>query len=268
MAASGTANRAGERAVLVPWWLRGPSLFFTVFWFVVRDFIRSSWLYVNIAVILLVHLFMLGGDPKRGPYFGAAYMVMLALSSVNTLVIFSRANAAHTYSILARPVTRTTYIMASMLAAWCVSILSYAVFSALFFLRYGPPLHTPAPDWLALQPYLGASIPVLVAITFMMSLMTLLAAFVSPFWVRLVVLGLITLLVMSFDPRTFPLPFMRGIIERIPPVLAPIAGALRFATESPPDSLARASLIILIAYTLTLQAFILWLSTRREVVLD
>src|SRR5205823_11677972 len=136
------------------------------------------------------------------------------------------------------------------------------------YLRYGPPLHDAARDWLDPSTYLVASLAVMLGVSFAASLMSLLSAFVTPFWLRLLVLGVLAILVMSFDPRTFPLPFLTPLIERMPPVLAPIVGALHFATDPSPDSLAIASVAILAAYTSTLLALVLSLSTRRDIVLD
>jgi hypothetical protein len=257
-----------EKPRFMPAWLRGSSLFFILLWFFVRDFCRSGWIALNIFAILSLQIFLPAVDPTRTRDFGLVYMFMLVLSAVNTMAIFSRINHSQTYAILARPVTRTTYVVTVIAASWVINTGIYLVVTAMSYLRYGPPFNTPAPDWFGLSTYLGASIPVLVAITFAVSLMSLLAAFVSPFWLRLLILAVITLLVMSFDPRTFPFTFMQGIVEHIPHILAPIVGALRFSTDSPPDSAARASLIILSAYTSTILALVLWLSTRRELVLD
>jgi hypothetical protein len=155
-----------------------------------------------------------------------------------------------------------------MFAAWTVTMLGYLVMSALTYVRFGPPFNSPSPDWLDLTTYLGASVAVVVGLTFAVSLLSLLSAFVTPFGLRLLILAIIAFFVMAFDPRTFPLPFLSPIIEHVPPMLAPIAGALRFATDTTPDALARASVIILAAYTSTILALVLWLSTRREIVLD
>jgi hypothetical protein len=233
-----------------------------------RDFFRSAWVIFDVLAIILLQFFLPADNPTRAQFFSLVYLFMLGLSALNTMAIFSRANGTHTYAILARPVTRTAYIVASVSAAWLVSALGYLVVTALAFLRYGPPFQAPILDWLSFSTYLSASIPMLVGIAFAVSLMSLLAAFVAPFWVRFLVLAIIAILVMSFDPRNFPIPFLQSFVERIPPLLAPIAGALRFATETPTDSLALASVIILAAYTSSILAIVLWLSTRREIVLD
>jgi hypothetical protein len=253
---------------MMPRWLRNISTGWTLVWFIIRDFLHSSWGVFNALAILFVQLFLLGVEPSRVRYFGIVYMFMLGLSAVNTMALFSRANGYHTYPILARPVTRTTYVAATMFASWIIGVAAYVVMSVLAYLRYGPPVHEPAPDWFALSTYLLASVAVVVAITFGVSLMSLLSAFVSPFWLRIVVLALISLLVMSFDPRTFPVPALTPVIAYVPPLLAPIGGAVHLATDGVPDALARASIIILAAYTSTLLALVLWLSTRREIVLE
>ncbi len=253
---------------LVPGWLRPFSLFGTLLGFVIRDFFRSPWAVFNVLAIIFLQFFWPEANPTRAQFFSLIYLFMLAISALNTMAIFSRANGPQTYPILARPVTRTAYIVASICAAWLVSALTYLVLTALAFLRYGPPFQTPAPDWLGFSAYLSASIPMVVGIAFAVSLMSLLVAFVAPFWVRFLALAIIAILVMSFDPRNFPVPFLQGFVEKIPPLLAPIAGALRFATDTPIDALSFVSVVILAAYTSTCLALVLWLSTRREIVLE
>jgi hypothetical protein len=252
----------------VPGWLRPFSIFGTLLRFVMRDFFRSPWAVFSALAIILLQFFLPAANPTRTQFFSLIYLFMLALSALNTMAIFSRANGSHTYAILARPITRTAYIVASISAAWLMSALAYLVVTALAFLRYGPPFQTPAPDWLGFSAYLSASIPMVVGIAFAVSLMSLLVAFVAPFWVRFLVLAIIAILVMSFDPRNFPVPFLQSFVGHIPPLLAPIAGALHFATQTPIDALSFASVIILAAYTSTLLALVLWLSTRREIVLE
>jgi hypothetical protein len=259
---------AAEQSAFVPARFRAISLFGTLLWFIIRDFIRSPWLVVDIVAIVGLQLFLPSTNPAREGYFGLLYWFMLALAAVNTMAIFSRAGSTHTYAILARPVTRTTYVAAGMIAAWLLSILAYLLVTALAYLRFGPLFQSPGADLFGFPGYLSASIPMILAAGFAVSLASLLSAFVSPFWVRFVVLAVIAVLIMSFDPRNFPIPFMQGIVEHIPPVLAPIAGAVRLATDSSPDLLARVSVVVLAAYTCTLLALVLWLSTRRELVLD
>jgi hypothetical protein len=262
------SNPVAEQPTFVSARLRGTSLMFTLVGFVIRDFLHSPWFFLNTIAIGFAHLFLLGPQPTRAGYFGMVYLMMLALSAVNTLAIFSRANGPHTYPVLARPVTRTGYVAATILAAWTVSLLAYLAMTVLVYLRYGPPLNAPSLDWLGPTTYLGASVAVVVGVIFVVSLMSLLSAFVTPFWLRLFFLTIIALLVMSFDPRTFPLPFLSPYIEHVPPILAPVVGALRFATDDIPDALARASVIILTAYSSSILALVLWLSARREIVLD
>jgi hypothetical protein len=264
-----SAIRNPQSAIrFVPGWLRPFSVFGTLLRFVMRDFFRSPWTVFNVLAIILLQFFLPDANPTRTQFFSLVYLFMLALSALNTMAIFSRANGSHTYPILARPVTRTGYIVASISAAWLVSALAYLVVTALAFLRYGPPFQTAAPDWLGFPAYLMAGIPMVVGIAFAVSLMSLLVAFVAPFWVRFVVLAIIAILVMSFDPRNFPVPYLQGVVENIPPLLAPIAGALRFATETPATGLSIVSVIILAAYTSTCLALVLLLSIRREIVLE
>jgi hypothetical protein len=262
------SDTAAPEASFLPARMRGISIFFTLVWFVVRDFFRSPWPVVNAIAIVITQLFLLDSEPARARYFGIVYLLMLALAALNTMALFSRANHPHTYSVLARPVTRTTYVAATMFAAWTVSMLAYLAMSLLTYVRFGPPFNSSWSAWLDLTTYLGASVAVVVGLTFAVSLLSLLSAFVTPFGLRLLILAIIAFFVMAFDPRSFPLPFLSPYIEHVPPMLAPIAGALRFATDTTPDALARASVIILAAYTSTILALVLWLSTRREIVLD
>ncbi|MEO8288080.1 MAG: hypothetical protein ABI670_16755 [Chloroflexota bacterium] len=263
------ANSALRGAQYVaPWW-RGGSVFWALMWFILRDFLRSPWLALNMLSLAGVQLFLLGPDPSRSQFFSVVYLVTLLLAGLNTMGIFSRANSAQTYAILARPVSRGNYTTASMLAAWLVSIAGYVVTVVLAYLRFGPQMHQASdPGWFTLSTFLAASIPIVVGVTFAVSLMALLSAFVAPFFVRLGVLAVIVLLVMAFDPRSFPIEAARPLVDKIPPLLGPIAGALRYAIDSPPDAIAIASVIILAAYTTTLLALVLWLSSRREVELD
>ena len=103
---------------LVPGWLRPFSIFGTLLRFVMRDFFRSPWAVFNVLAIILLQFFWPETNPTRAQFFSLIYLFMLALSALNTMAIFSRANGSQTYPILARPVTRTGYIVASISAAW------------------------------------------------------------------------------------------------------------------------------------------------------
>lgn len=262
------AAPAFQQPLYTPKWLRGTATFGALIWFILHDFLMSFWVYANLFVLLLAQVWLSGDTPSRERFFNVAYLTTMLLAAINTAGILSRANHPHTYPILARPVSRTTYVTACMVAAWLVSIAGYVITILLTIFRYGPPLHAGAASWLNLTTLQMGSVPVVVACTFAVSLLALLSNFVSPFWVRLAALGIIGLLVMAFDPRTFPIDQLRPLVEKIPPLLAPIAGALRYATDPQPDPIATASILIVAAYTTTLLALVLWLSTRREIVLE
>jgi hypothetical protein len=181
--------------------------------------------------------------------------------------MFARSNRAESYAILARQVSRASYVGAVMLAAWLVAALAYAL-SALFDLLYFSEWATGQPlfDWQTPVNYALGSAPVLVGAAFAVGLVSLLSTFVSTSAVRLGTLSLLAVLVMSFDARNFPFEGVRPMLQNIPPVLAPLAGALKFATEQ--DNIATVSLAMLGGYTLLMLIVALALAGSRELVLD
>jgi hypothetical protein len=157
-----------------------------------------------------------------------------------------------------------------MLASWLVGIMVYALSALLVYARYvtfapASPIRT---EWLNLGTLVSGSLPVAVGLACVVGLMALVANFVSPFGVRLLVLGVIALGVMAFDPHSFPIENLRPLIEVMPPLLAPLIGALRFATDAQPDAVARASLLLVAAYATTIIGVVWWLSTRRDIVIE
>jgi hypothetical protein len=264
-----SATDAGiDRPVYVQGWLRGPAMFSALTGFLMRDFLRSPWTIANLVIIALAHLILFGEEPTRVQFFNLSYLIALGLAGFNTAVIFARANHPHTYHILARPVTRTAFITAALLASWVVGVTAFLISALLVIVRYGPLFGAGTPAWLSFGELQAGTIAIVVGITFMVSLMALLSNFVSPFWVRFLVLGLIALTVMAFDPRSFPVEQARPWVRMIPPVLAPVFGAVRYATEPRPDALAIASIIVVASYATLILALVLWLSTRRELELE
>lgn len=257
-----------ETPVYVQGWLRGPAMFWTLTTFLLKDFVRSAWGVANLIIIAAAHLILFGDAPTRGQFFNSMYLVALGLAALNTAVVFARANHPHTYHILARPITRTAFITAALLASWVVSVAAYLLSALLVVLRYGPVFREDTTGWLSAGALQAGSIALIVGMTFVVSLMALLSNFVSPFWVRFLVLGLIALLVMAFDPRSFPVEQARPWVKMVPPVLAPVFGAVRYATEPAPDALAIASIIVVASYATLILALVLWLSTRRELELE
>jgi hypothetical protein len=266
----GITESAFKQPLYVPNRLRGASVFSTLTAFLLRDFARGPWLWLNLVGVLLTHLIFFGNAPNRAAFFAVTYITTLVLAALTTGSIFSRANHAHTYPILARRISKTTYVAAGMLASWLIGILAYGLAALLVLLRYGvfvPDGSTP-PEWLNPGTLATGSLPVAVGVACVVALMTLVANFVSPFGVRLLVLGVIALGVMAFDPRSFPIENLRPFIQVTPPLLAPLVGALRFATDTHPDSVARASLLLVAGYTTTIIGLVWWLSSRREVVIE
>jgi hypothetical protein len=96
------------------------------------------------------------------------------------------------------------------------------------------------------------------------SLLALLSNFVAPFGLRLVVLAIVALMVMSFDARNFLIEQLRPVVQYLPPFVAPVAGALRFATDQALEPLSIVSLVMVSAYAVALLAIVLWLTARRE----
>ena len=248
---------------------RSRVVFWTLLGFVLRDFVRSPWVFFNLLALVGSHALFYKYSPGRAYFFGIEYASTMLLAAVTAGVMLGRANRAESYAILARPVPRASYTGAIVLAAWIVAIAGHLL-TTLVMLRFGT-WQDPQSDQINALTLLAdwrGNLPVLVAATFAVGLIGLLSTFVSPSSVRLGMLALLALLVMSFDNRNFPISQLRPVLQEMPPVLAPVAGALKFATDPPPDSVATLSLTFLSAYAVLLIIFVLLLSGGRELVLD
>jgi hypothetical protein len=84
----------------------------------------------------------------------------------------------------------------------------------------------------------------------------------------MITLAVMTVSVMAFDPRSFPIENLRSIMARIPLLFAPVLGAIQYAANDQPDTVARASLLTVAAFATTLIGLVWWLSARGEVVLE
>jgi hypothetical protein len=73
---------------------------------------------------------------------------------------------------------------------------------------------------------------------------------------------------MAFDPRSFPIENLRPVMARIPPLFAPVIGAIQYAGSADPDTVARASLLTVAAFATTIIGIIWWLSARGEVAVE
>jgi hypothetical protein len=235
--------------------------------FALRDFLRSPWLWVNLVILMVVQFFLLAQAPGREEFFGTTYLVTLLVGALNAGAIFSRADHPQTLAILVRPVSRVAYVGALWLIAMLVTLGGYVVTVVATVLRHGPPLQpaNPVNEWMH-NPvvFLTGSLPVIAGAALAVSLLTLLSNFVAPFGLRLVILAIVAIMVMSFDPRNFLIEQLRPIVQYLPPFVAPIAGALRFATDPAPEPLAVISLVMVAAYAVALLALVLWLTSRRE----
>jgi hypothetical protein len=261
-------ERAFKQPLYVPGWLRGATVFATLTTFLLRDFARSPWIWVNLVGVGITHLLFFGNAPDRATYFAVTYVSTLVLAAFTTGGIFSRTNHTHTYPILARRVSKATYVAAALVASWIASMFAYALSALAVWVRYGLLAPDNSLQWLTPLELAKGSVPIAVAAAFVAGLMALVANFVSPFGVRLLVLGAIALGVMAFDPRSFPIENLRPAIALMPPILAPLIGALHFATDAQPDAVARASLLVVAAYATTIIGLVWWLSARREVVIE
>jgi hypothetical protein len=264
------AESAFKQPTYVPGWLRGATISGTLLSFLLRDFARSPWSWFNLLGLGLTHVLFFGNAPDRAAFFAVAYISTLALAAISTGGIFSRANHPHSYPILARQVSKTTYVAVGLIASWLVGMVNYGLSALLVFLRYSVfvPEGSVVPPWLDAPALASGSLPVAVGLACVVGLMTLVSNFVSPFGVRLLILAVIALGVMAFDPRSFPIENLRPFIEVMPPLLAPLVGALRFATDTQPDSVARASLLLVAGYATTIIGLVWWLSARRDVVIE
>ncbi|HYP41794.1 MAG TPA: hypothetical protein VEX13_15660 [Chloroflexia bacterium] len=248
-----------------------PVVFWNLAIFALRDFFRSPWIILHLLVLVGVQTLFFQYQSGQGHFFLVEYITTTILAAITAGVMLSRANRAETYPILARRVPRASFTGAIMLAAWLVAIVGYLLSSLAVYARfYGPWLSDApvAPPWLVSIDFLDNTLPVAAAALTAVGLVALLSSFISPSGVRLGLLALLALLVMSFDSRNFPIEAVRPALDRFPPVLAPLAGALKYATENTPDAVATLSLGLLAGYAVVLVLLALWLSTRRELILD
>jgi hypothetical protein len=242
-----------------------------VFWklvrFTLRDYFRTAWVFLNLAILVGVHALFFKYKSGQGHFFGIEYAATILQAALTCAIMFSRSNRAESYAILARQVSRASYVGAVILAAWLVALLAYvlsAVFDLIYFSEWV--MGQPLADWQTPTNYALGSLPVLVGAAFSVCLVALLSTFVTTSAVRLGTMTLLAVLVMSFDARNFPFEGARPLLQNIPPVLAPLAGALKFATEQ--DNVATVSLAMLGGYTLLMLIIALILSGTRELVLD
>ncbi|HEX8599080.1 MAG TPA: hypothetical protein VF952_11255 [Chloroflexia bacterium] len=246
---------------------QNPPVFWKLVRFTLSDYFRTAWVLLNLAILVGVHTLFFQYKSGQSHFFGIEYAATMLQAALTCAVMFARSNRAESYAILARQVSRASYVGAVMLAAWLVAVLAYAL-SALFDLLYFSEWATGQPllDWQTPTNYALGSAPVLVGAAFAVCLVTLLSTFVSTSAVRLGTMTLLAVLVMSFDARNFPFEGVRPMLQNIPPVLAPLAGALKFATEQ--DTIATVSLAMLGGYTLLMLIVALALAGSRELVLD
>lgn len=275
MEASGVAGKEkGERSrvrrVGARKQARNPFVFGKLFRFNLRDFILSMWPLLMLLALVGAHLFLLTDTPGRQHFFGVHYALSMVLAVIASVGFFSRANRAETYSILARPVSRTTLTATLLLGAWLVTVAGYLISSVAVLVRFGPWLHkdNPVTSWLDARALAQGSLPVLLVALAVVSFVGLLSTFVAPTGLRLAILALAALMVMAFDSRNFPFEGLRPLLQQLPPIMAPFAGALRFATEANPDTQATYSLGALGAYAGAFTLLVMSLTSGRETVLE
>jgi hypothetical protein len=257
-----------RKPLLVPAWWRGTSTFLTLLLLFLRDFVRSPWVWFNVGGVVLAHLVFFGNTPSRGNFFSVAYVTTLLLSALSTSGIFSRANHRHTYPILARRISKTSFVAAGMLASWIMGMLTYVLTGLLVMVRYKVLAAGGGAGWLTWETMATGSVTIAVGAIFAVALMTLLSNFVSSFLVRMITLAVMTISVMAFDPRSFPIENLQPIMARIPPLFAPVIGAIQYASNENPDTVGRASVLTVAAFATTITGIIWWLSARGEVVVE
>jgi hypothetical protein len=249
---------------------RGASPFLSLLGFVVRDYLRSPWPLANLALLVVVHTLFFNYQSSQSHFFAIEYGMVVLIAALTTAVIFARANRAETYAILARPVRRLTLTAAMLLASWLITLFFHLISTLVESLRFGQLLNPAAEimPWRSPVTHVIGLVPIMVAAVAAVALTALLSSFVSSSGTRLVILGVLALLVMSFDSKNFPIEAARPFLQWLPPVLAPLAGALKFATDSQRDSIATVSLGLLALYSAILIALTLWMSSQREIILD
>ena len=57
-------------------------------------------------------------------------------------------------------------------------------------------------------------------------------------------------------------------MARIPPLFAPVIGAIQYAAGADPDTVARASVLTVAAFATTIIGIVWWLSARGEVAVE
>jgi len=267
VASESSLLQAPAREVRAP---GGFALFFKVLGFVLRDFFRSVWVLLVLGVLVAAHLLLLNSSPTLSHFFGVQYATVLVAAGVATAGFFSRANRAEMYPILARPVSRFALTGALLLASWLVGVGAYLLSTAAAVIRYGPWFEPNASilGWMDAQTFLYGSLPMLAVAGLGVGLVALLSTFVTSSWLRLLILAFIALLIMSFDSRNFPIDGMRPLLQALPPIMAPVASALRYATEGVRDTTTLVSLGMVGGYALLLIVVVLALSATRETVLE
>ncbi len=255
----GTVSRPGASA-----------LFFKVLSFILRDFFRSVWVLVLLGVLVAFHILFFNASPTQSHFFSVQYAFVLVVAAIAAGAMFSRANRPETHALLARPVSRASLTGAIMLAAWLVTVAAYLISTAAVLIRYSSLFgdNVALSAWADAPTLLYGILPMLTIAVVAVGVTGLLSTFVSPSILRLVILTLIAVLIMSFDNRNFPIEAIRPALQALPPVLAPIAGALHYATEPVRDNLATVSLGMLAGYAFFLVLIVLWLSSSRETALD
>src|SRR5688500_8704004 len=249
---------------------RAVAPFFTLLSFVIRDYFRSGWPLVNVAILVILHSLFFNYQSNRSHFFAIEYAVVVVIAALTSAAIFARANRAETYAILARPVRRVTLTAAILLASWLITMLFHLISTLIEGIRFGSLLNPATEGTLWRNPvtHITAMLPMMVAAAATVGLIALLSSFVSSSGMRLGLLVALALLVISFDSKNFPIEGVKPLLQQLPPVLAPAAGALKFATEAQPDSIAVVSLALLAFYALILLAAARCISSQRELILE
>lgn len=270
MEAAGQVSRRSTRTG------RGVSAFPHLFRFFMRDFSRSS-APIGLLIILLAADFLLfAGTPNRRELFTGLYIVTALAAIFSAAVFLSRANRHETHAIVARPISRASFFFALLFCSWLVAMIGYLLSALATIARFGGWLSTgnaetvttPLSYFTDPSVLLSSSVTMMALSAFVVGLASLLSPLVASAEARLVALVSIALLVMSFDSRNFPIVALRPLLEQLPPVLAPIAGALKYATDAPADNVAATSLLILITYAALLWLVATWIFTTRDLTFE
>ncbi|MEO6457361.1 MAG: hypothetical protein ABIO92_03665 [Chloroflexia bacterium] len=265
-----SSEKALTSANVKPVRRRGPAPFFTLLGFVLRDYFRCPWPLVNVAILVIVHSLFFNYRSNQSHFFAIEYAMVVVIAALTTASIFARGMRPETYAILARPVRRIALTGAMLLASWLISLFFHLISTLIESIRFSQLLNPGLEEMLWRNPvtHLIGMLPIMVSVATTVGLIALLSTFVSSSGVRLGILGALAILVMSFDSKNFPIEAFRPFLQQLPPVLAPAAGALKFATESQPDSIATVSLGLLALYAFLLLVAALWMASQRELILD